>query len=81
MQNIENQQCIAGGSQCLKKHRYWVYIEAECRCHPFLSVKEVKKMFWMQKNNNPSSGFFVFNLFCLSQIIKMSLINKIKMIK
>ena len=40
MQNKVNQQCIAGGSLCLLKHRYWVKIEAECRYHPFLSVKE-----------------------------------------
>ena len=40
MQNIVNQQYIAGGSQCLYKHWYWVKIEAECRYHPFLSVKE-----------------------------------------
>ena len=50
MQNTVNQQCIAGSSQCLQNNRYWVQIEAECRYHSFLSVKEGKNVLEAKHN-------------------------------
>ena len=46
MQNKVNQQCKAGGGQCLKNTGI-----GECRYHPFLSVIEGKKCYGCKNNN------------------------------